>query len=99
MQCTAAKLALRVVVSSGEPLQEQLLIQLQDALPAHATILNVYGCTEVSADATFFDATSWQRKARQQQMQLVVAHCLPLLCTSMPVLSRCNAFQSFFLEA
>ena len=63
MQCTAAKLWLRVVLSSGEPLQEPLLIQLQDALPAHATILNVYGCTEVSADATCFDATSWQRAA------------------------------------
>ena len=48
----AEKLALRVLVSSGEPLSEQLLWQLQDTLPEQVCILNIYGCTEVSADAT-----------------------------------------------
>ena len=41
-----------MLVSSGEPLSEQLLRQLQAALPARMHILNIYGCTEVSADAT-----------------------------------------------
>ena len=41
-----------MLVSSGEPLSERLLRQLQEVLPAHACILNIYGCTEVSADAT-----------------------------------------------
>ena len=48
----AERLALRVLVSSGEPLPEQLFRQLQSALPVHMYILNIYGCTEVSADAT-----------------------------------------------
>ena len=78
MQCTAAALWLRVVISSGEPLQEQLLMQLQDALPPHCTILNVYGCTEVSADATCFDATSWQREAHSCRCSFrwrIACHC------------------------
>lgn len=41
-----------MLVSSGEPLSEQLLRQLQAALPAQVHILNIYGCAEVSADAT-----------------------------------------------
>ena len=52
-----------MLVSSGEPLQEQLLRRLQAALPAQAPILNIYGCTEVSADATCFNATAWLREA------------------------------------
>lgn len=59
---TADKLGIRVLVSSGEPLQEQLLWQLQDALPVKATILNIYGSTEVSADATCFCVSSLPRK-------------------------------------
>ena len=41
-----------MLVSSGEPLPEQLFRQLQEVLPADLYVLNIYGCTEVSADAT-----------------------------------------------
>ena len=41
-----------MLVSSGEPLPEQLFRQLQEVLPAPLYILNIYGCTETSADAT-----------------------------------------------
>ena len=59
----AEKLALRMLVSSGEPLPEQLLRQLQDALPGQTSVLNIYGCTEVSADATCYCATPLPREA------------------------------------
>ena len=62
MWYTADKLAMRVLVSSGEPLQEQLLWQLQDALPVKAAVLNIYGSTEVSADATCFCVSLLPRK-------------------------------------
>jgi len=52
-----------MLVSSGEALPERLLRQVQDALPAQTSVLNIYGCTEVSADATCFCATPLLRKA------------------------------------
>jgi non-ribosomal peptide synthetase component F len=51
-----AKLALRLVVSSGEPLTWRLARQLQEeALPPGCTLLNIYGSTEVAADCTAFE--------------------------------------------
>ncbi len=49
------RLALRLVVSSGEPLTWQLARQLQGALPLGCTLLNIYGSTEVAADCTAFE--------------------------------------------
>lgn len=59
----AARLRLRLAVSSGEPLQPGLLADLQRLLPAGCSILNLYGSTEVSADCTAFKCTSWQAPA------------------------------------
>ncbi|GAB4818312.1 hypothetical protein N2152v2_005358 [Parachlorella kessleri] len=53
-------LALRLVVSSGEPLTPSLLARMQALLPQGTTILNLYGSTEAAADCTAFDCTSWQ---------------------------------------
>ncbi|KQN69157.1 hypothetical protein ASF04_16565 [Duganella sp. Leaf61] len=46
---------LRYVTSSGEPLGGALAAKVRAALP-HATLLNLYGSTEVGADATCFVA-------------------------------------------
>ena len=54
--------ALRVLVSSGEPLTLRLLRQLDRVLPsspAQTMIMNLYGSTEVAADCTSFDARHW----------------------------------------
>lgn len=56
----AAQLRLRLAVSSGEPLASGLLGQLQRQLPGSCAIWNLYGSTEVAADCTAFDCTSWQ---------------------------------------
>ncbi|KAL4447298.1 hypothetical protein ABPG77_007331 [Micractinium sp. CCAP 211/92] len=74
----AAQLRLRLAVSSGEPLAPGLLGQLQRQLPGSCTIWNLYGSSEVAADCTAFDCTSWQparpaggqgRDKQQQQQQ------------------------------
>ncbi|DBA85609.1 TPA: hypothetical protein ACH3X1_005188 [Trebouxia sp. C0004] len=49
------KLALRVLISSGEPLTLALAQVLRLCLPASCTLLNLYGCTELAADCTCFD--------------------------------------------
>jgi len=63
MPCPAtgapAGLALRVVASSGEALPRRLLARLRAALPPCARVLNLYGSTEVAADATCLDASAW----------------------------------------
>ena len=56
---SAPPLCLRLAVSSGEVLPPELLAELQQLLPAGCRILNLYGSTEVAADCTAFDATSW----------------------------------------
>ena len=63
--------ALRVLVSSGEPLPLSLLRQLDALLPEPATILNLYGSTECAADVTWLDARRWlqQQDAAQQHAQ------------------------------
>jgi acyl-CoA synthetase (AMP-forming)/AMP-acid ligase II len=53
--------SLRLVISSGEALPLALLRHLQRVLPS-ATILNLYGSTEVSADCTCLDATGWLQR-------------------------------------
>lgn len=55
-----AALHLRVAVSSGEVLVPALLAELQQVLPAGCRILNLYGSTEVAADCTAYDCTTWQ---------------------------------------
>lgn len=54
-------LSLRQVVSSGEPLRWRLLADLRTALPHNCRILNLYGSTEVAADATALDCTDLQQ--------------------------------------
>lgn len=54
-----------MAVSSGEPLPVALLARMQAVLPASVRILNLYGCTEVAADCTCLDATSWLQQAQQ----------------------------------
>lgn len=53
-------LCLRLAVSSGEALAPELLSELQQLLPAGCRILNLYGSTEVAADCTAFDCTTWR---------------------------------------
>jgi len=50
-------LSLREVVSSGEPLPGELAGRLRALLPAGCRLLNLYGSTEVAADATWFEIT------------------------------------------
>lgn len=45
---------LRICVSSGEALPVELALAFRERLP-HVTLLNLYGSTEVSADATYYD--------------------------------------------
>jgi len=47
---------LRSVVSSGEALTPDLLQRLREALP-HTRLLNLYGSTEIAADATALDVS------------------------------------------
>ena len=45
--------SLRFLTSSGELLTRKLLEKLQKTLPKDCTVLNLYGSTEVAADATY----------------------------------------------
>ena len=45
-----------MLVSSGEPLTVELLDAVHAALPPTTVVLNIYGCTEVAADATSCEA-------------------------------------------
>ncbi|OLF11713.1 hypothetical protein BLA60_12385 [Actinophytocola xinjiangensis] len=55
MESTGRRLpALRLWTVSGEPLPADLARRFQTLLPA-ATLVNIYGCTEVMADATWHD--------------------------------------------
>jgi len=49
------KLALRVLISSGEPLTVALAQALRQCLPDSCSLLNLYGCTELAADCTCLD--------------------------------------------
>ena len=51
---------LRLVASSGEPLTVDLLDRVHAVLP-RATVLNIYGCTEVAADVTCYEARAASR--------------------------------------
>ena len=53
-----------MAVSSGDALPVALLCSMREALPPHAHILNLYGCTEVAADCTCLDAGEWLAEAR-----------------------------------
>lgn len=48
------QLALRVLISSGEPLPNALAGRLRLCLPASCCLLNLYGSTELAADCTCF---------------------------------------------
>eukprot|EP00884_Botryococcus_braunii_P022368 jgi/Botrbrau1/8815/Bobra.0335s0005.1 len=58
------RLPLKMLISSGEPLRESLLRDLVAELPQESRLLNIYGSTEVGADATWMDATAWLRSPR-----------------------------------
>jgi non-ribosomal peptide synthetase component F len=45
--------SLRFLTSSGELLTRKLLEKLQKTLPKDCSVLNLYGSTEVAADATY----------------------------------------------
>lgn len=66
---TAARLRLRLVVSSGEPLPPGLLAGMQQLLPPGCRVLNLYGSTEVAADCTAFDCTAWRPQQGEQVQQ------------------------------
>lgn len=66
---TAARLRLRLVVSSGEPLPPGLLAGMQQLLPPGCRVLNLYGSTEVAADCTALDCTAWQPQQGEQVQQ------------------------------
>ncbi|KAK3257915.1 hypothetical protein CYMTET_33012, partial [Cymbomonas tetramitiformis] len=52
---TSALPELRLVISSGEALPWDTWHALKAALVPAARVINVYGCTEVAADCSFFD--------------------------------------------
>jgi amino acid adenylation domain-containing protein len=49
---------LKVCVSSGEALPAELCARFRQSVP-HATLLNLYGSSEVAADATCYDTRGW----------------------------------------
>ncbi len=64
------QLALRLAISSGEPLPHALTLRLRTALlPQHCRLVNIYGATETAADSTFWDCSSGLGPGQQQQMQ------------------------------
>ncbi len=58
-----------MLVSSGEPFTEELLDGLRAAAPSATVILNVYGCTEVAADATSFEANRMPQSRRTTSVE------------------------------
>ena len=64
-----APLALRLVVSSGEPLPPRLLRRLRTVLPPGATVLNLYGSTEVAGDCTCCAASSWRTAGSRPELE------------------------------
>lgn len=62
-------LGLRLLQVSGERFPVALLQQAREAFP-QAHILNVYGSSEVMADATVFDATYWQAPDRSSSVPI-----------------------------
>jgi amino acid adenylation domain-containing protein/non-ribosomal peptide synthase protein (TIGR01720 family) len=52
---------LRICVSSGESLSQELVQRFQEILPA-AILLNLYGSSEVSADVTFYDTRTYSEE-------------------------------------
>ncbi|KAK9862387.1 hypothetical protein WJX84_006241 [Apatococcus fuscideae] len=66
----ASQLSLRLLVSSGEPLPEDLCRGLQDALGPGVTILNLYGSAEVAADCTCLDVSRhWLERSHMASPQ------------------------------
>jgi non-ribosomal peptide synthetase component F len=62
-----AGLQLRLAISSGEPLLAGLIAESQELLPPGCRVLNLYGSTEVAADCTAFDCTTWRPAASEVQ--------------------------------
>lgn len=65
-------LPLRLVVSSGEPLECALWRGLTGAVPG-LRVVNIYGSTEVAADATFFDPAAEGGEATAEAAEWVPA--------------------------
>jgi len=55
--------ALALWISSGESLPLELALQFREQMP-RKKLINLYGCSEVSADATFYDASAGQLPPR-----------------------------------
>ena len=64
------KLALKVLISSGEPLTVALAQALRQCLPDSCSLLNLYGCTELAADCTCFDIPPVLRNGSSQLLSL-----------------------------
>ena len=62
------KLHLQLVISSGETLTNRLAQQLKQSLPEACKLLNVYGCTEVAADATCHEVLRAPQQAGISQL-------------------------------
>ncbi len=60
------KLALSVLISSGEPLTVALAQALRQCLPDSCSLLNMYGCTELAADCTCLDIPPVLSKSSSQ---------------------------------
>ena len=58
-------------MSSGEALKVDLANSLRAALPPPAVILNIYGCTEVAADATCYEVPWKQRQGSAEQQSKI----------------------------
>ena len=61
-------------MSSGEALTVKLVDRLYAALPSQTVILNIYGCTEVAADATCYEAQWARQDTPAQRAQLGSVH-------------------------
>jgi amino acid adenylation domain-containing protein len=66
---------------SGEPLTKELVERFHECLP-HSTLLNLYGCSEVSADVTCFET-------RQEGSESSVSIGRPIDNTKIYILDSC----------
>lgn len=68
--------SLRLLQVSGERFPHPLLALAQRFFP-HARILNVYGSSEVMADASTFDCTGWTPTAEENDSSIPIGRLLP----------------------
>jgi non-ribosomal peptide synthetase component F len=73
---------LNYCVSSGEALPRDLLQQFRERFP-HCILLNLYGSSEVAADATWYDTREWTSQLDRLGVRLTT-------CRSMCSMPNCN---------